>query len=184
MWTGQMYLKGRGINWNQANEYCSALHLGGFSDWRLPTLDELKAITYYQHVIPDPSVHSRSQVYPVDPYDALELKGQISIREGSTLWTSSVASDQQVWTVVHGYPNGYFHGPDFVASKLTAAFAHCAICTRQMEPDLLQIAKDAQVTSPVPDLLTLKAYAQLSKARLAYQAGNFQESSPGRRRLF
>jgi tetratricopeptide (TPR) repeat protein len=45
-----------------------------------------------------------------------------------------------------------------------------------MEPDLLQIAKDAQVTSSVPDLLTLKAYAQLSKARLAYQAGNFQES--------
>jgi tetratricopeptide (TPR) repeat protein len=51
-----------------------------------------------------------------------------------------------------------------------------ALCTRPMEADLLQIAKDAQVVYPVQDILTLKANIPLTKARLAYQADNFQES--------
>jgi tetratricopeptide (TPR) repeat protein len=45
-----------------------------------------------------------------------------------------------------------------------------------MEPDLLQIAKDAQPNRPVPDVLTLKAYIPLNKARQSYQAGQYQES--------
>jgi tetratricopeptide (TPR) repeat protein len=45
-----------------------------------------------------------------------------------------------------------------------------------MEADLLQIAKDAQVNSPVQDLQTLKANVPLNQARQAYQAGQFQES--------
>ena len=45
-----------------------------------------------------------------------------------------------------------------------------------MEADLLQIAKDAQVVYPIPDLLTLKANIPLTKARVAYQTDNFQES--------
>ncbi|MGC2479629.1 MAG: tetratricopeptide repeat protein, partial [Candidatus Sulfotelmatobacter sp.] len=32
------------------------------------------------------------------------------------------------------------------------------------------------VSSPVPDLATLKPYVPLNKARLAYQAGQYQES--------
>jgi hypothetical protein len=35
---------GSDINWNEANDYCSNLRLGGFSDWRLPTLNELRGI--------------------------------------------------------------------------------------------------------------------------------------------
>jgi hypothetical protein len=48
MWTGQAW--GNKMNWKQASDYCAASNLGGFSGWRLPTLDELKAITYYHHV--------------------------------------------------------------------------------------------------------------------------------------
>ncbi len=29
------------INWNEANEYCAALDMGGYSDWRLPNIHEL-----------------------------------------------------------------------------------------------------------------------------------------------
>ncbi len=35
---------GSDLNWNQANDYCSNLRLGGYSHWRLPTIDELKGI--------------------------------------------------------------------------------------------------------------------------------------------
>ena len=35
---------GSDVNWNQARDYCGSLHLGGYSDWRLPTIDELEAI--------------------------------------------------------------------------------------------------------------------------------------------
>ena len=45
-----------------------------------------------------------------------------------------------------------------------------------MEPDLLQAAKAAAVNHPVPDLQTLQTFIPLNKARLAYQAGNYQES--------
>ena len=35
---------GRDISWVKSFEYCEDLALAGFQDWRLPTLDELKAI--------------------------------------------------------------------------------------------------------------------------------------------
>jgi tetratricopeptide (TPR) repeat protein len=45
-----------------------------------------------------------------------------------------------------------------------------------MEPALLQIAKAAAIDHPVPDVQTLQTFIPLNKARLAYQAGNYQES--------
>ncbi len=45
-----------------------------------------------------------------------------------------------------------------------------------MEQDLLQIAKEAEVDHPVPNVQTLQTFIPLNKARLAYQAGNYQES--------
>ena len=31
-------------NWNTAAQYCSSLNEGGYSDWRLPTIDEMRSI--------------------------------------------------------------------------------------------------------------------------------------------
>jgi tetratricopeptide (TPR) repeat protein len=45
---------------------------------------------------------------------------------------------------------------------------------RSIDTDLLQIAKDAQVSQPVRDLLTLKANVPLNKARQAFQARDYQ----------
>jgi len=42
MWTIQD--NGEDIDWNQANQYAEQLRLGGYSDWRLPTIDELEKL--------------------------------------------------------------------------------------------------------------------------------------------
>ena len=45
--TGLMWARqdnGNAVNWNQANNYCRNLNLAGFTNWRLPTIDELAAI--------------------------------------------------------------------------------------------------------------------------------------------
>jgi len=35
---------GKDVNWRQAMKYCQKLQLGGFSDWRLATINELRGI--------------------------------------------------------------------------------------------------------------------------------------------
>jgi hypothetical protein len=45
--TGLMWAKesnSRDVIWSQAENYCRSLHLGGHSNWGLPTIDELDAI--------------------------------------------------------------------------------------------------------------------------------------------
>jgi Protein of unknown function (DUF1566) len=42
MWARQD--NGSSVNWNQANNYCSNLRLGGYTNWRLGTVDELAGI--------------------------------------------------------------------------------------------------------------------------------------------
>src|SRR5262245_32363360 len=43
MWAGRDNF-GRDLNWRQAAKYCLDLRLGGYADWRLPTIDELEGI--------------------------------------------------------------------------------------------------------------------------------------------
>ena len=42
IWTAKD--NGSDVNWNLARDYCSNLRLGGYSDWRLPTITELEGL--------------------------------------------------------------------------------------------------------------------------------------------
>jgi hypothetical protein len=52
-------------DWEDANEYCTDLVLGGYSDWSLPSLDELKSIVDESRVAPacDPVFYCRCSNY-------------------------------------------------------------------------------------------------------------------------
>jgi len=163
MWTGQASSNGHPMlmNWDEANEYCATLRLGDYTSWRLPTPNELSAIIYIQHVVPKTSFFNPSYNNP--PYDIQVVKGGIK--------TVRIAVPGGTGSEIVGYihtsvrPNSYLG----IGSPQ-------ALCTRPMEADLIQVANDAQVSKPVPNLQTLKNYALLSKARMAFQAGKYQES--------
>ncbi|MGD0295040.1 MAG: DUF1566 domain-containing protein [Terracidiphilus sp.] len=196
MWSGQT-MKGR-MNWKEANDYCSSLQFGGYSGWRLPTLDEINTIVYYKHYKGEwqrtcKSVNAR----PLDvndkdceneyspSYDSLQFTLGTRDLYASTLWTSNMYNNQRAWVVMAGQIRGV---PSFMHSLvdkpdhnhfgviLTRRLMNSALCTRPIEADLLQIAINAEASRPVPDVLALKAYLPLSKAHQAYMDGQFQES--------
>ena len=171
MWAGQQTKNG--MTWQDATNYCTALQLGGYSGWRLPTQSEADAVTFYYK-------QYYNTKYGTDYDSYLEFKGGIS---ADFVWTSTLSDSQDAWTVIAGLDAGgsplffWWHGPDsnHLQEKVTNHRAH-ALCTRPMEADLLQTAKDAQVNVRVPDLVTLNAYVLLNKAKVAYGAGQYQES--------
>jgi hypothetical protein len=53
MWEqGDSRNQGGGQQWTTANAYCTDLVLGGYSDWRLPTVSELKSLINLAHYNP------------------------------------------------------------------------------------------------------------------------------------
>jgi hypothetical protein len=129
MWTGQARYH---LDWQRGPTYCSSLKLGGYSDWRLPSADEINAI--YHCESPQFQCHDIA-------------------------------------------PNGMVPGgPVSTVGKYIYRGNLPILCTRPMEDDLLQLAKDAQVKVTVPDVLTLKAWVPLTKAKFAYQLGQFQDA--------
>jgi tetratricopeptide (TPR) repeat protein len=178
-----------GFSWQQANEYCNSLQLGGYSGWRLPTRDEVKAATAIKSQSDSSFVYNRGETKSMNavdewasqlPYDVAYFKGGIFTPNPtlSHIWTST-RSPSNTDDVVVGYLYiyaGKSRDDWFVPTSLSKFSLLGALCTRPMESELLQIAKDAQVSHPVSDVETLKAYIPLNKARLAYQAGQYQES--------
>jgi tetratricopeptide (TPR) repeat protein len=210
MWTGQTPQKrGNGnltMNWEDANGYCASLKIGDYSGWRLPTLNELKAISEYRRVDARPRQYTdcrglefmqcefaKDSNAAQPAHETLEFKGGITVTYPLSVWSSTQDGDQQAYVVTPAGNWGdmyyYFaHGGGVISVGIAQTHANLlglhapptfvsALCARPMEADLLQIAKDAQANEPVPDLLTLQASLPLRKARLAYEAGQFQDSA-------
>lgn len=79
--TGLMWTKkdnGSDVDWNKASAYCSNLQLAGYSDWRLPTIEELQEIY-------DPSV-SVQKVFEMGTFK-VHVKGNLMLTGWD--WSSS-----------------------------------------------------------------------------------------------
>jgi tetratricopeptide (TPR) repeat protein len=204
MWTGQGHgsphpdpklqsgtsvLGRNGLNWQQAHDYCAALKLGALTDWHMPSLDEFRAITEVR----DTAVTSAAfygepkdlaaidNVIASGRYDSLYFKSGINIFGNMMIWTSTLSQTdpKSAWLVEIGAAWPAKKNSTDVPSIYTAEATHAfmgAICVRSMEPDIAAAAAAAQVFNPVPDLQTLETFIPLNKARLAYEAGNYQES--------
>jgi serine/threonine-protein kinase len=86
--TGLMWTKkdnGKDVTWQQAKEYCRNLQLDGYSDWRLPTFDELQGI-----------YDANANV------DGFHVKGNLQL-SGGWPWSSSPGDTSgQAWAFDYG----------------------------------------------------------------------------------
>jgi hypothetical protein len=79
--TGLMWTRkdnGYALRWQPAAEYCRNLQLGGYSDWRLPTIDELKNLY-------NPAARTACGAYG---NSVCQIKGKIQLTSG-VVWSSS-----------------------------------------------------------------------------------------------
>jgi hypothetical protein len=190
MWTGSSFSTEKfATPYPEAQAYCSSLQLGGYSGWRLPTLDESKAAmslqtitawNYEDHPPYSPTTHYQ--------YMSYLYKGQLNAH--GYLWTST-QEGAKAWIVLPGsnslsFKQQYPPSPVGVAG-LKGIFTTVptgkgkarefnALCVRQMEPDLLALAKQAQVDHPVSDLQTLKANVPLTQAKIAFGNQDYPNS--------
>jgi hypothetical protein len=184
MWTGQSSLSFRGaMNWDDAGTYCSSLTLGGFSGWRLPTIPEMRSEEYLYPV-------TNTDKNGIDQtVDYLGFKGNVLTVQLTRIWTSSVAGNQQYFSVFMGPPDVFgilFKAQFKAALNPDRSEAHervskvsdrnGVLCARPIDANILQFAQDARVSHPIPDLLTLKANVPLNMARLSFQAGRYQDA--------
>ncbi len=75
---------GEDVSWSQGRGYCDALDLDGLTDWRLPTIDELK------------SIYDKSQS------KRYKAKGPIELGM-PTVWSSEQNNTGDVWSLNFSY---------------------------------------------------------------------------------
>lgn len=97
MWAGKD--NGKDVTWHKATKYCRELRLAGYSDWRLPTIDELQGI--YDRNAQAPGRDGKHD----DEDFTFHVKGKLFLR--GSQWSSSRRSDDR------GKASGYAWYFDF-----------------------------------------------------------------------
>lgn len=97
MWTAKD--NGKDVNWKKAMKYCHNLHLAGYSDWRLPTIYELKDI--YDKYIESPGRAGPGVGRPFNWH----VMGRLFLTGNQ--WSSTQMMDDR------GHPSGYAWRFDF-----------------------------------------------------------------------
>jgi len=96
VWSGTD--NGKDVNWYQATNYCRELDFKGYSDWRLPTINELETI-YAQGATPQRKI-SHFQSHEMVPL-ALNVKGNLSLTGNP--WSSSDVNTDPSHPATHGW---------------------------------------------------------------------------------
>lgn len=107
MWPAKDHSKA--VTWHKAESYCRKLHLAGYSDWRLPTLDELASLV-------DKSAATDKQVGKAEIF-SINLGRHLGrhLRGNLALTGDPWRSNRQKNRFGHPYGPGWFF--DFINSK-------------------------------------------------------------------
>ncbi len=176
MWTGTD--DGPAIAYQQAVDFCQNLQLGGFSGWRLPTIDEIEHATTY--VYSDPAT---VLVHPKGTPQGVRVAEEVSpaftplyfkwTRIGlAWMWSSSAAGTGTLYTEYIGDSSGNRRR----VSKPDDHIGHHTFCVRLMESDLLQTAKDANVPQAVADTKALQGWVLIRKSEKAIKSLQYQDA--------
>ncbi len=162
MWTGSD--NGSGVTWAQADTFCHTLQLSGFSDWRMPTIDELMNVTGVVDggQTPDRTIHHTDGINKTIPGQALPDYMEVSFTKSKAfwLWSSTPAGTGTVYSINMGV--GFHLGK--VTSKLTDHIAHRTFCVRTMDQQLWNIAQWSFPPGPVASVAVLQSYLSLRSA--------------------
>ena len=93
---------GKDITWGKAIKFCSNLRLAGYSDWRLPTIDELSSIY-------DSSGFNAPHAKGVTPVLAGGAKGGLLLT-GNLEWSSSRVLDDRGRRTGYAWQFDFPHG--------------------------------------------------------------------------
>jgi hypothetical protein len=116
---------GKDVNWRKAMNYCRDLHLAGYSDWKLATLDELQGI--YDKAAEAPGENPRSRYHEAEAMN-FHVKGNLFLRGNQ--WSSTRIMDDR------GKPSGYAwrfdfnEGQPFDGDELWFSTDKHALCVR------------------------------------------------------
>jgi WD40 repeat protein len=131
---------GKSVNWEEASQYCGDLRLGGFSDWRLPTIQELQTIL---------SATRRSSQLDDDLVPG--IKPSLNL-DNVILWSDSKKETDAAWTLeTSSYRRGYSRVQYSGArTNLRSSISMRALCTRGtakslIPPGLTKLALECDV---------------------------------------
>jgi len=100
---------GEDVSWREATNYCGTLDLDGVTDWRLPTIDELKTI------------------FDKNQEKRYKTKGPIEL-EMPTVWSSETNKAGDVWSLNFSY------GGKSLSPTGGCGSAARTLCVRQETP--------------------------------------------------
>lgn len=106
---------GRDLAWREAGPYCEALELGGFENWRLPSIEELETLEAMWSLRP------------------LKIADQILLTS-CCLWSSTEGSGNAVWNLDFRFRRAF-------ESNRALSFGLRALCLREMGSEELAEAR-------------------------------------------
>jgi len=131
---------GKEVNWYQATNYCRELDFKGYSNWRLPTINELETI-YEQGATSQRKIsHFQSQEVVAL---VLNVKGNLSLTGDP--WSSSDANTDPSHSSTHGWSFNFNQGSR-IQDELTSGTGKRALCVRRS--DVVVPPKSSRVVDP------------------------------------